>query len=192
MTTSATTEELEAQLGQQIRGLRLRRNVDQQTLAAQAGVALSALKNVESGKGATLKTLLKVLRALDRLDWLQSLSPAVSVSPMQLLQTQSPPPTRILASQPIDGLRLTAFRPMYRTVAVVEVRIWGRLVGAVTRDPRLDYYAFEYAPEFIASRIELAPLTMPLSAAAKPLRLHRPADRHVPAPAGPAGRRAAR
>jgi serine/threonine-protein kinase HipA len=54
---------------------------------------------------------------------------------------------------------------MHRTVSVVEVRIWGRLVGAVARDPRLDYYAFEYAPEFIASGVELAPLTMPLSAA---------------------------
>ncbi len=54
---------------------------------------------------------------------------------------------------------------MHRTVSVVEVRIWGQLVGAVARDPRLDYYAFEYAPEFIASGVELAPLTMPLSAA---------------------------
>ena len=54
---------------------------------------------------------------------------------------------------------------MYRKVSVVEVRIWGRRVGAVARDPRLDYYAFEYAPEFIASHLELAPLTMPLSAA---------------------------
>ena len=85
MTISQTSEELEAQLGQQLRALRLRRNLNQQTLAEQAGVALSALKNVESGKGATIKTLLKVLRALDRLDWLNSLSPAVSVSPLQLL-----------------------------------------------------------------------------------------------------------
>ncbi len=90
MNLSVTTEELEARLGQQIRALRLRRNVDQQALAAQAGVALSALKNVESGKGATLKTLLKVLRALDRLDWLNSLSPAVSISPLQLLKQKAP------------------------------------------------------------------------------------------------------
>jgi transcriptional regulator with XRE-family HTH domain len=90
MKLSSTTEELEVQLGQQIRALRLRRNVDQQSLAAQAGVALSALKNVESGKGATLKTLLKVLRALDRLDWLKSLSPAVSISPLQMLAQKAP------------------------------------------------------------------------------------------------------
>jgi transcriptional regulator with XRE-family HTH domain len=90
MKSSATTEELEAQLGQQIRALRLRRNVNQQALAEQSGVALSALKNVESGKGATLKTLLKVLRALDRLDWIGSLSPTVSISPLQLLKQKAP------------------------------------------------------------------------------------------------------
>jgi transcriptional regulator with XRE-family HTH domain len=90
MKISTTTDELEAQLGQQIRALRLRQNIDQQALAEQAGVALSALKNVESGKGATVKTLLKVLRALDRLDWLKSLSPTVSISPLQLLRQKAP------------------------------------------------------------------------------------------------------
>jgi len=90
MPSSNTTEELEAQLGLQIRALRLRRNVDQQALAEQAGVALSALKNVESGKGSTLKTLLKVLRALDRLDWIASLAPTISISPLQMLKQKAP------------------------------------------------------------------------------------------------------
>jgi len=90
MPSSNTTEELEARLGLQIRALRLRRNVDQQALAEQAGVALSALKNVESGKGSTLKTLLKVLRALDRLDWISNLAPTVSISPLQLLKQKAP------------------------------------------------------------------------------------------------------
>ena len=90
MKSSHTTEEMEAELGQQMRALRLRANLDQQTLAHQAGVALSALKNVESGRGATVKTLLKVLRALHRLDWLQSLSPTVSISPLQLLKQKRP------------------------------------------------------------------------------------------------------
>lgn len=90
MTIEKTIGDLEAQLGQQVRALRLRANLDQQTLAQQAGVALSALKNVESGKGATLKTLLKVLRAMNRLDWIESLSPAVSISPLQLLKQKRP------------------------------------------------------------------------------------------------------
>jgi transcriptional regulator with XRE-family HTH domain len=97
MNTAPSTQELQIRLGEQLRALRLRRNLDQQTLAANAGVALSALKNVESGKGATVKTLLKVLRALDRLEWLSTLSPATSISPLQLLKQKRP---RQRASRP--------------------------------------------------------------------------------------------
>lgn len=57
---------------------------------------------------------------------------------------------------------------MYRPVHVVEVRIWGQRVGAVALDPRLGCYAFEYAPEFLATGVELAPLTMPRAQAAQP------------------------
>ncbi len=85
-----TTEEAEADLGQQIKTLRLRKNVSQTDLAQQAGIALGALKNLELGKGATLKTLIKALRALDRLDWLETIAPPVSISPLQMLKTSRP------------------------------------------------------------------------------------------------------
>ena len=55
---------------------------------------------------------------------------------------------------------------MYTAVPVVEVRIWGKSVGAVALDPSLGFYAFEYQPAFLASGVELAPLTMPLASAA--------------------------
>ena len=57
---------------------------------------------------------------------------------------------------------------MYRPVDVIEVRVWDRTVGAVALDPKLGFYAFEYDPAFARSGIELAPLTMPLSAAREP------------------------
>ncbi len=57
---------------------------------------------------------------------------------------------------------------MYRPVHVVEVRIWGKTVGAVALDPKLGYYAFEYFPAFRASGIDLAPITMPIAAARDP------------------------
>ena len=57
---------------------------------------------------------------------------------------------------------------MYKPVHAIEVRIWGKTVGAVALDPKLGYYAFEYAPRFVASGIELAPLTMPLALAREP------------------------
>jgi hypothetical protein len=47
-------------------------------------------------------------------------------------------------------------------VAAIEVRAWGERVGAVARDPRLGYYAFQYAPAWKRTGIELAPLTLPL------------------------------
>jgi len=62
----------------------------------RAGIALTAVKNLESGKGATLKTLIKTLRALDRADWLASLAPAVSISPLQMLKSK---PARQRASR---------------------------------------------------------------------------------------------
>lgn len=57
---------------------------------------------------------------------------------------------------------------MYTPVSIVEVRIWGKAVGAVALDPKLGYHAFEYQPAFLRSGIELAPLTMPLAAASEP------------------------
>jgi transcriptional regulator with XRE-family HTH domain len=85
-----SAREWEAQLGRQIRALRLRQNLDQKQLAERAGIALNAVKNLESGKGATLRSLAQALRVLDRLDWLSGLSPAVSISPIQMLNAKAP------------------------------------------------------------------------------------------------------
>jgi transcriptional regulator with XRE-family HTH domain len=90
MDNAKTTDELEADFGRQIKALRLRRNLHQIDLAKRAGVALGSLKNVELGKGATLGTLFKLLRALDRLDWLETLAPTVSISPLQMVKSHKP------------------------------------------------------------------------------------------------------
>ena len=82
--------EWEAQLGRQIRALRLRQNLHQEQLAQRAGIALNAVKNLESGKGATLRSLAQALRVLDRIDWLHALSPTVSISPVQMLKAKAP------------------------------------------------------------------------------------------------------
>ena len=88
METSFTTDEWEAKFGGHIKNLRLRQNLDQKTLAAQAGVGLTALKNLENGNGCTLKTVIKVLRAMEKVEWLETLAPAVSISPMQMLKSR--------------------------------------------------------------------------------------------------------
>ena len=51
-----------------------------------------------------------------------------------------------------------------KDISVIEVRIWGRTVGAVTLDPSLAYYVFEYDPAWKKTGVELAPLQMPAKA----------------------------
>jgi serine/threonine-protein kinase HipA len=48
-------------------------------------------------------------------------------------------------------------------VTFSEVRLWGASVGLVAWDPALGYAAFEYAPAFLDTGIELSPVMMPLS-----------------------------
>jgi len=87
---ATTTRELEAELGRQIRTLRLRLDLDQKQLAERAGIALNAVKNLETGKGASLRSLIQVLRILNRTNWLETLAPTVSISPVQMLKTKTP------------------------------------------------------------------------------------------------------
>jgi len=96
MMNDKTPEEWEVELGQQVRDVRLRQNIDQQRLAEQAGVALNVVKRLEGGKGTTVTSLIKILRALGRVEWLSTLAPAVSISPLQMLHEK---PARQRASR---------------------------------------------------------------------------------------------
>lgn len=46
---------------------------------------------------------------------------------------------------------------------VAQVRLWGRAIGAVSLEENARAAAFQYDPAFLASGIELSPITMPLS-----------------------------
>ena len=94
METVRTSAELEQLLGSRLRELRLLKNLDQRSLAERAGLSLNAVKHLESGKGARVNSLIKVLRALERADWLDTLAPIVSISPIQMLKRESREPRR--------------------------------------------------------------------------------------------------
>ena len=79
------TEEWEAFLGLQIRTLRIRADLEQAELAAKAHISTGAIKNIEGGKGSSLKTLIKVLRILGREDWLEALAPQASESSIAMI-----------------------------------------------------------------------------------------------------------
>jgi transcriptional regulator with XRE-family HTH domain len=94
MSVILTSGDLEERLGARLRELRLLKNLDQKTLAERAGLSLNAIKHLESGKGARVNSLVKVLRAMDKADWLETLAPTVSISPMQMLKQGSREPKR--------------------------------------------------------------------------------------------------
>jgi transcriptional regulator with XRE-family HTH domain len=60
----ASTTVILAELGGRLRQQRLARVWTQQDLSARAGVALSAVKKLESGGNATLRTMIKVTQAM--------------------------------------------------------------------------------------------------------------------------------
>ncbi len=55
------------QLGLELRRIRLESNLSQAEVAARSGVVRGTLMNLEAGRGATLLSFVRVLRALDRM-----------------------------------------------------------------------------------------------------------------------------
>jgi transcriptional regulator with XRE-family HTH domain len=83
------SDQLEAALGARLRSLRIAKRLTQAELAEQANVSVGALKHLESGSGATTTTLVKVLAALGRADWIEMLAPPpTTFSPLELLDAR--------------------------------------------------------------------------------------------------------
>jgi len=63
-----------------LRRERLQQNLGQQVVADRSGISLTAVKNLESGKDASLSTFVRVCRTLGKDDWIMTLGPAHAVS----------------------------------------------------------------------------------------------------------------
>lgn len=85
-----TPDEMEAALGERLKALRLAGNLDQVTLARQAGVGVSALKSLENGQGSTLRSLVRVVRALGREEWLAGVAPMPTINPLTMTRGAGP------------------------------------------------------------------------------------------------------
>lgn len=94
-----STDEWEARVGAQFRAARISAGLDQAALAARAGTSLGALKNLENGRGSTLKTIVHVARALGLTDWLGSIAPPITVSPIALLRSGTPARSRVYGTR---------------------------------------------------------------------------------------------
>lgn len=82
---SMTDKGIEAELGQRLRALRLRKNLTQQQLADAVAVSVNSIKAIEKGKGK-IATLVAVVREMGALDSLDAFIPPVQVSPLQLVK----------------------------------------------------------------------------------------------------------
>ena len=89
--TFGTPRELQIALGERVRRLRLARNTDQRAAADKAGISEKTLRNLEAGRGSTVETLLRTLKALDSLQGMEMLAPEVTVDPLALLHASKPP-----------------------------------------------------------------------------------------------------
>lgn len=99
-----SVSELQALLGKQLQQLRRSRNLDQISTAEKAGISEKALRNLEAGRGSTVETLLRVLKALDSLQGLQLIVPKPSVSPLAMLR-HSRPRRRVRQSNALTSAR---------------------------------------------------------------------------------------
>lgn len=71
-------------IGTRVKQERLNQNRTQETLAEEARVGLNVIKNLESGEGCTLASLIRILRSLGKLDQLDMFLPEPGISPVQL------------------------------------------------------------------------------------------------------------
>ena len=83
-----------AELGRRIERLRLQQDRPLAEVAEAAGVGTATLQRLESGKPANLKTLIQVLRALNRLGDLDNVVPDIEVSPFGISPTRRQPRQR--------------------------------------------------------------------------------------------------
>jgi transcriptional regulator with XRE-family HTH domain len=83
---SATTEEVLREAGGRLKRYRLQQNRTVAEIAKEAGIAVSTVDRAEAGENPTFETVVRILRALGRVDALDAFLPAPLVSPLQLVK----------------------------------------------------------------------------------------------------------
>ena len=89
-----STPEWEARIGAQVRARRLDQGLDQISLARLADVSTSTLQSLENGRGSTVRSLVRVLRALGAESALDTIAPHSDVSPLDVLRSAPAAPRR--------------------------------------------------------------------------------------------------
>ena len=81
-----TNNRIELEIGLKIKHYRLKRNLTQLELANKTGISRVSISKIERGKGATLASLIEILRMLHVLQNLEFLFPEDEISPIELIK----------------------------------------------------------------------------------------------------------
>ncbi|WP_050797564.1 helix-turn-helix domain-containing protein [Methylophaga thalassica] len=72
-------------LGNSVREYRLKSDLSQLALSNRAGVSLSTIKRLESGRGCDMVNFINVMRALGRLNDIEMLLPEIKLRPTEVM-----------------------------------------------------------------------------------------------------------
>ncbi|MCL1982154.1 MAG: helix-turn-helix domain-containing protein [Clostridiales bacterium] len=96
----------EKKIGETIRRLRIRKKLPLEDVAARASLSPITVRALELGRGSTLSTMLKVLKAIDETDFiLDWAGKSTEISPIQMLRDsrkQAAEPKRV-SRRPAKG-----------------------------------------------------------------------------------------
>ena len=83
-----TDQEIGAAVGARLKRYRLLQNLTAEEIAARTGLSRNTIVNAEGGKNPRLSTLICLFWVYGWLENFESLLPAPSISPLELLRTQ--------------------------------------------------------------------------------------------------------
>ncbi len=84
----ATSSQIEVFLCTEIAQIRVSRNLSQELLAIEAGVAIKTIGRLERGEGVSFDTFIRVMKALGLADNLKTLLPDPAIRPMELINNR--------------------------------------------------------------------------------------------------------
>ncbi|RPI19115.1 MAG: XRE family transcriptional regulator [Ignavibacteriae bacterium] len=76
------------EIGNALKQMRLNVNLSQEQLAKKSGLDRTTISRIESGRAATLLSLVQILRALDKLNIMNIFVQEPEISPIKLLKLQ--------------------------------------------------------------------------------------------------------
>lgn len=81
-----TAEDWERFLGEQLKSIRIQREMTQLEAAERLGISVGTVSRIENGSGSSLETLIRLIQLYGKEQWLESIAPQATISPIQQFQ----------------------------------------------------------------------------------------------------------